>query len=289
MSKRITEKLKKYIPLVSIIVPCYNQSKYLDEALQSVFDQSYENWECIIVNDGSFDNTEEVALKWCCRNSRFKYTHKINGGLSSARNAGLQIATGDFIQFLDSDDLLHHKKLEEIFSLKYFFDIYICDYIAFADGTGEEIPSRYLSPFFDLKTIKEDIIQQWEITKSIPCHCVVFRKEIMDNNNLKFLENLPNHEDWCFWVTLFSFSEKFINIPFKHALYRIRKDSMCSNEKLMEEGFLMAAYHLKKYFKNANQKKLYEKVEIRYSMLKKEKSKKLFKRLKQRLKQIFKL
>lgn len=280
--------MKKSNPLVSIIVPCYNQSKYLDEALQSVLDQSYENWECIIVNDGSFDETEDVAKKWCYKDSRFKYYYKINGGLSSARNRGLQIATGDFIQFLDSDDLLHYKKFEEIFSLKHFFDIYICDYIAYDDETGDEVQGRYLSPFFELKTIREDIILHWEITKSIPCHSVVFRKEISDNNNLKFLENLPNHEDWCFWVILFSFSEKFINIPFKHALYRIRKDSMCSNEKLMEKGFIMAAYHLQEYFKKEKKKKLYEVTKLRYNMLKKEASKRLLKRLKQKIKEIFK-
>lgn len=66
---------------VSVIVPCYNQAKYLSEALQSVLDKTYENWECIIVNDGSPDNTEEVAKQWVEKDSRFKYFYKENGGL----------------------------------------------------------------------------------------------------------------------------------------------------------------------------------------------------------------
>jgi len=275
-------------PLVSIIIPCFNQAQYLNETLQSVFDQKYKNWECIIINDGSPDNTREIAKKWIQKDQRFKYIFKENGGLSSARNTGLKIATGDFIQLLDSDDLLHHQKLEEVFSLKEFFDIYICDYITFDDETRNEVQGRYLTPFFDLKIIKEDIISQWEITKSIPCHCVIFRKEIIDKNNLKFLENLPNHEDWCFWVILFSLSEKFINIPFKHALYRIRNDSMCSNENLMEKGFIMAAYYLKKYFENKKHQKLYNITKVRYHILKKEASKRSFNRLKQNIKKIFK-
>jgi len=90
--------------LVSVIVSCYNQSQYLDEALQSILDQTYFNWECIIVNDGSPDNTEEVAKKWIEKDNRFKYLYQENGGLSSARNYGIKEALGKFILTLDSDD-----------------------------------------------------------------------------------------------------------------------------------------------------------------------------------------
>ena len=72
--------------------------------MQSVLDQIFEAWECIIVNDGSPDDTEEVAQKWCAKDARFKYIKKPNGGLSSARNAGIAISRGDFILPLDADD-----------------------------------------------------------------------------------------------------------------------------------------------------------------------------------------
>ena len=88
-------------PLISVIVPCYNQAQYLDECLQSVLNQTYQNWECIIVNDGSPDNTHEIAESYCRKDARFKYFYKENGGLSSARNAGISISNGEFIQFLD--------------------------------------------------------------------------------------------------------------------------------------------------------------------------------------------
>lgn len=97
--------------LVSIIVPCYNQAHFLDEALQSVLNQSYNYWECIIVNDGSPDNTEAKAKEWCDRDKRFKYLYKENGGLSSARNAGIDISEGEYILPLDSDDILHEEFL----------------------------------------------------------------------------------------------------------------------------------------------------------------------------------
>lgn len=93
--------------LVSIIVPCYMQAHFLGEALQSVLDQTYGNWECIIVNDGSPDNTELVAKQWIEKDARFKYLYKENGGLSSARNTGIKNSTGKFILPLDADDVLH--------------------------------------------------------------------------------------------------------------------------------------------------------------------------------------
>jgi len=101
------------MPKVSIIVPCFNQAQYLEEALQSVLEQTYSNWECIIVNDGSPDNTEEVAQKWVDKDSRFVYLFKENGGLSSARNAGIAMAKGEFILNLDSDDKYHPTFLEK--------------------------------------------------------------------------------------------------------------------------------------------------------------------------------
>lgn len=89
---------------VSVIVPCYNQAKYLDEALQSVLEQTYTHWECIIVNDGSPDHTEVIAQEWVAKDARFKYVYKENGGLCNARNVGISKAVGEFILTLDADD-----------------------------------------------------------------------------------------------------------------------------------------------------------------------------------------
>ena len=100
--------------LVSIIVPCYNQAHFLGESLQSVLNQTYSNWECIIVNDGSQDNTKSIADSWCNNDKRFKYLEKTNGGLSSARNAGITISKGEYILPLDADDILHESFLSTL-------------------------------------------------------------------------------------------------------------------------------------------------------------------------------
>src|SRR5665647_2316811 len=77
---------------ISVIIPCYNQAHFLNESVGSVIAQTYTNWECIIVNDGSTDDTEKVALEISQKDNRIQYIKKENGGLSSARNAGLNIA-----------------------------------------------------------------------------------------------------------------------------------------------------------------------------------------------------
>lgn len=94
-------------PLVSVVIPCYNHAQYLEEALQSIIKQTYSNWECIIVNDGSLDNSEEKAKKWIGKDNRFLYIKKENGGLSSARNTGIKSSKGEFILTLDADDYYH--------------------------------------------------------------------------------------------------------------------------------------------------------------------------------------
>jgi glycosyltransferase involved in cell wall biosynthesis len=94
------------MPQITIIVPCYNQAQFLEECLNSVYQQTYSDWECIIVNDESKDNTEDIALQWTKKDQRFKYTKKINGGLSSARNHGLKNALGMYVLPLDCDDYI---------------------------------------------------------------------------------------------------------------------------------------------------------------------------------------
>lgn len=91
-------------PIVSIITPCYNQAQYLPEALDSVLRQTYPYWECVIVNDGSKDNTEEVALAYCKKDSRFHYYYKENSGVCDTRNFAVAKSKGKYLLPLDADD-----------------------------------------------------------------------------------------------------------------------------------------------------------------------------------------
>lgn len=269
---------------ISVIIPCYNQGQYLDDTLQSVLKQTYSHWECIIVNDGSTDNTEEIANSWCILDNRFKYVYKENGGLSSARNAGLQHTSGNYIQFLDADDLIADTKFEA--QLKDLKDaqISISNYFSFIDGDiNQAAKHRYLSPFFSEKNFKKDIILDWEYKRSIPCHAVLFQRSLITENNIVFNEQLPNHEDWVFWVQLFYVSKNIKNNQNVLAFYRIRKIAMSANYEMMRYGFLKAANILKVYFKNQNNSELVKAVSVKYHEVYNKNRVPLFKKIKSKL------
>lgn len=102
-------------PLVSIIIPTYNRAHLIGETLDSVLAQTYQNWECIVVDDGSTDDTDAVMQKYCDKDSRFKYFHRpdehLPGG-NGARNFGFKMSQGEYVNWFDSDDLMHKNKLQ---------------------------------------------------------------------------------------------------------------------------------------------------------------------------------
>ena len=101
--------------LISVIVPIYKVEAYLDKCVQSIVNQSYRNLEIILVNDGSPDNCGAMCEAWAAKDGRIKVIHKENGGLSDARNAGLAIATGELISFIDSDDWIEPEFLQTLY------------------------------------------------------------------------------------------------------------------------------------------------------------------------------
>lgn len=103
-------------PLISVIVPIYNVEKYLPACIDSILAQSYKNLEIILVDDGSPDNCGKICDEYAEKDSRIKVIHKENGGISSARNAALDIASGDYIGFVDGDDSIHEIMYEELYS-----------------------------------------------------------------------------------------------------------------------------------------------------------------------------
>ena len=104
-------------PILSIVIPCYNQGQFLAECLESVFNQTAKKWECLIIDDGSTDNTSEIVEQWIKKDSRFEYYYKENGGASSARNFGIKHAKQPYILPLDADDKIHKTLIEEAYKI----------------------------------------------------------------------------------------------------------------------------------------------------------------------------
>lgn len=250
--------------LVSIIVPCYNQAQFLDEALQSVLGQSYTNWECIIINDGSTDNTSALAKKWVDKDSRFKYIYKENGGLSSARNVGLDLAKGDYIQFLDSDDCIVKTKLE--MSLQHLnlsknkgLKVGISNFRMFVDNPHKtSAPYCYLnSQLFNF----ESVLHQWEESFTIPIHCGFFDAILF--KDFRFPENLKAKEDWVMWISLFYKGCEAVFIDEALALYRRNPDSMTMTKDMLPD-FMKACDYFRDYLSEEEYHKFSQQLISRY-------------------------
>ena len=238
---------------VSIIVPCFNQAQYLGEALQSILDQTHTHWECLIVNDGSIDNTEDVAKKWIEKDNRFKYLYQENGGLSSARNFGLNNISGDYIQFLDSDDILDHKKLElslnELYLNKNITgNIVISNFRMFTvNYKNSSIPFCLLSSkLFNFR----DVLLKWETVFSIPIHCGIFHSSLF--KDFRFPEELKAKEDWIMWVCFFQKEVNVLFIDKPLAYYRAHQKSMTNDAKYMLENHRIAISYIKNIVSETN-------------------------------------
>lgn len=116
--------------LISVIVPVYNVEKYLDKCLTSILDQSYQNLEIILIDDGSTDNSRKICDEYKKKDQRIKVIHKKNGGLSDARNVGIKSATGKYITFVDSDDYVDEDYVEYLYHLikKYKVNLSFCKF-----------------------------------------------------------------------------------------------------------------------------------------------------------------
>lgn len=205
--------------LVSIIVPCYKQAHFLKDSLQSVLDQTYTNWECIIVNDGSPDNTATVAAQWCASDSRFRYVEKINGGLSSARNAGIATSKGIYILPLDADDVLHPEYLQQTVP-----ELEQNDEVA--------IVSCHTKFFKD--TIQNTFQEQKPIGTTY--HAMLFENNLVATSlyRRKSWVNAGGYdegmklgfEDWDFWISLLKTGKTYHVVPEFLFFYRKAQQSM---------------------------------------------------------------
>ena len=251
------------MPRVSVIIPCYNQAKYLSECLDSVLGQTYNDWECIIVNDGSLDNTKEVAKVYCNKDNRFKYFYQENQGLAATRNRGIKESKGEFILPLDSDDIIHSTYIEK--ALSHFNDhpttkLVYCKARKFGAEEG----------YWDLPAYKyENMLWNNLIFCTAMYKRVDYDKTNGYNSNMKY-----GLEDWDFYLSLLNENDIVHRIGEVLFFYRIKDVSMStilySDNRVKESLIFLYNNHKEKYeqyieeiifLKKMSQKgELYEKV-----------------------------
>lgn len=166
---------------LSIIVPVYKVEQFLDKCIESILAQTFTDFELILVDDGSPDNCGKMCDVWSTKDKRIKVIHKENGGLSDARNAGIDIAQGDYIGLVDSDDYIKHDMFEVLLSNleKYNADISMCGYVdVYADGVRKVNANRNVYEWG-----QEEAIHQILLGKLLSVHAVtkLYKRQLFDN------------------------------------------------------------------------------------------------------------
>ncbi len=229
-------------PLISVIIPCYNYASFLTDALNSVLAQTYSNWECIVIDDGSKDNTAIVTKSFVDKDERFRYVYQQNQGISAARNAGLEISTGTYIQFLDADDMLPPQKFElqlGVFSKMHDADIVYGDAlffhndnptVFFTDRDGRESKTRHLKA----SGRGAEMVRRLCINNFIDTAAPLVKRSLIKKIG-PFVAAYPIYQDWHYWFRCAAAGALFIYQPGEgmNYYYRFGHTSAMSNKKQM--------------------------------------------------------
>lgn len=222
-------------PLVSIIIPTFNRAHLIGETLDSVLAQTYANWECIVVDDGSTDCTSDLMGKYCIKDSRFQYHHRPKNkpkGANACRNYGFELSQGDFINWFDDDDLMHSSKIDlQLTSiLNNKSDYSVCQTVLFEDSVKNILGLRH--PYIYSNNPLNDFIScriKW-LTPSL-----LLYKHILLESQLKFDEDLHKHQEWDFFIRLLMYNQNFSVIEEPLVFYRKHEFSITYGQKTFEK------------------------------------------------------
>lgn len=239
--------------LFSIIVPVYNVEKYLKDTIDSVLKQDFTDYELILVNDGSKDNSKKICLEYAKQDSRIKLINKENEGVSIARNTGLSEAKGDYILFLDSDDLLTDDlltKLRDYLNKNPNFDLLVGNYhvllnehiISYEEIKNLNLDDNQLGIYFMEKVIKT----KNDLPRSI-WRCL-YKREVIEKNNILFNPKLSSAEDTDFLMQYFLASKQvsYLDIPFIN--YRVFREGSITSKVTFKNIFDQLVVYSKYYF-----------------------------------------
>lgn len=250
-------------PVISIIVPVYNVEDYISGCLDSILHQDFVKWECILINDGSKDKSGDICEEYAFRDKRFKVSHKNNRGVSAARNAGLALATGDWICFVDSDDTLVDSALSHMFQLvsKTGADVCICPIVqkeSCKQGTKILSNKEQETLIWSCLAYRTKHYADNGFMVDAP-HAKLFKASIINENCLRFVEGLCKSEDALFDAQFYRLSDKIVIDSFPVYRYTYNPNSICHNYKIenipmfeillkQEEDFVNKAYKGSKKF-----------------------------------------
>jgi len=222
-----------YNPLVSVITATYNSSNFIESTIKSVLSQTYTNWELIIIDDASIDNTLSIIKNYCNRFSKISYlVNKINKGPAFTRNKGVKVAKGDFITFLDGDDIWKPEKLKvQIeFMIENVIDVSYTSY-DLIDEDGKPLQKRI------------NALPVLSYNKLLKCNYIGNLTGIYNSKSIGkiAIPDLKKRQDWAMWLNALKKSRKpALGIKESLAFYRVRRHSISSKKySLLKYNYLV--------------------------------------------------
>lgn len=217
MSNQVNEK-----ELISIVMPAYNCEKYIEDAIKSVMNQTYKNWELIVLDDGSKDNTVNIINGLAAQDKRIKfYQNEKNQGVSVTRNRGISLAKGEWIAFLDSDDMWQEEKLEKQMNLKGKVNAeFMFTGSSYINEVGESYKGIFEVPTqVDYKKLRTHNV--------ISCSSVLVKKKFFENIKM---EKDDMHEDYAVWLRILQQGVMAYAVNEPLLIYRISRNSKSGNK-----------------------------------------------------------
>lgn len=245
---------------ISVIIPVYNTEKYLRYALDSIFRQTLHDIEIICINDGSTDGTGRILEEYERRDSRAKVFSQCNYGVSYSRNKGLDIATGEYVFFFDSDDYLQPDALEKCYALaeEKLLDVLFFDGDVLFDGIDEE-NSTIKWNNYKTKGEYSDVLSGPELFNlvrrngdyHVPVWLYFFKREYLMNNNIRFIDGIF-HEDNAFTFEVFLLAKRMMHVKNSYYIRRVRESSIMTMNKKFEHSYgnFICGLEMIRFFEN---------------------------------------
>ena len=228
---------------ISIIVPVYNTEKYLRRCVDSILAQTFTDFELLLIDDGSSDRSGVICDEYALKDSRVRVFHKENGGVSSARNLGLDNATGEWISFVDSDDWIDGNYLFDLL-IDETCDLNVCNFKI--EGSDEKWDAA-IEEGTQLTPSIENLFKNGGFSgyAFFGPTCKLFRKSIIDKNKIRYRENISSGEDTLFVLEFFCYIDKYFGIE-KNLYHYWQPGNGLSSQKNLALNFILLAKESKK-------------------------------------------
>lgn len=229
-------------PLISVIIPVYNGEKYLSQTVESVLNQSFDDFELLLIDDGSTDNSKSIIDFFRKKDNRVRCVYKSNTGVSDTRNRGIALANGDYIYFADADDILHKDILLELKRvIECGYDIAVCNYLTFRDKCHFELASSN-SRIVNIKI--DELLNKGLMTSA----CIkLISKKLLLNYDILFDKNMTYGEDLFFCLKSCIACEKIGFVDKKLYAYRLGNGATSKYHPDLYEHYKVAYNDIKQF------------------------------------------